>query len=218
MKRLIPISTLAACLLLAGAAAAAVAVYKNGFNDRADFKAIERIAGGKECGKSWKGKKLLGVRTADGRRDCMYGTPVEGDSKQPDHTIQAVGKVGKQTDKKIRDSVYVGVALRVNRRSDYQLRIFPKGRRWQLIRSGDGIRAGRDGAIDKLGAKNKLRLVAEGSRITAKVNGQQLASFKDEQPDEVSGRKSAIVFGSTSKRNKKALGSFDQIRVLVPDP
>ena len=217
MKRFISIPLVIVALLAAGSALAGVAVYKNAFKSRGDFGAVQKLGGGK-CGKSWKGKKQLGFTVKEGNQQCMLATPVEGDRKQPDHTIQAVGKVGKNTDKKIRSSVYVGVALRANARSAYELRVFPKGRKWQLLKNGNEVRGGREKAIKELGADNRIRLSTEGARVAARINGTAVGGFKDNSPEEVSGRKTAISFGTTRRSKKDGLGSFDKIKVLVPDP
>lgn len=217
MKRLISIPIVIVALLVAGSAVAGVAVYKNAFKSRSDFGGVQKLGAG-QCGKSWKDKKQLGFVVKQGNQQCLLATPVEGDSKQPDHTIQAVGKVGKNTDKKIRSSVYVGVALRANARTAYELRIFPKGRRWELLKSGDEIDGGREKAIKELGADNRIRLSTDGSTVAARVNGTALASFKDNSPEEVSGRKTALAFGNTKKSKKDGLGTFDKVKILVPDP
>ncbi len=220
MKRFIPLLIAAAfALALAGSAGAAgVLVYKNEFKNRQDFKQIQKFEGGKACGKSWKGKKTLGVSANGAREDCVLTTPVEGDGNQPDYTIQAVGKVLKKTDKKVRSSTYVGLAVRANKRASYEMRIFPKGRKWQLIKNGNKIAGGKEKAIEALNKKNKLRLDVEKSTVLARVNGAKLAKFKDEDPEQVKGRKTAVTFGNTSNKKKKALGLFDGIRILVPDP
>lgn len=217
MKRLISIPIVIVALLGAGSALAGVAVYKNAFKSRGDFGAVQKLGGGK-CGKSWKDRKQLGFTVKEGNQECMLATPVEGDTKQPDQTIQAVGKVGKNTDEKIRSSVYVGVALRANAKSAYELRVFPKGRRWQLLKNGNEVEGGREKSIKELGADNRLRLSADGSKIAARVNGAALATFRDDSPEEVSGRKSALSFGNTKSSKKDGLGTFDKVKILVPDP
>lgn len=218
MRRVIPLLTAALALALAAAAVAGVTVYKNPFGKRADFQKIKKLEGGGKCGKSWRGKKSLGVVVEEGERNCSFRTPVEGDRKQPDHTMQVVAKVLKKTDKKVRDSIYAGIALRANRRTDYEVRIYPKGRRWRLLKSGAELDAGKESAIEALNKKNKVRLGVDGDRVLAKVNGKTLATFKDRSPEEVSGQKTAVTFGSEAKANKDGFGVFDKIKVLVPDP
>lgn len=217
MRRLISIPIVIVALLAAGTALAGVTVYKSAFKSRGEFGAVQKLGGGK-CGKSWKDKKELGFVVKGGNQQCMLATPVEGDARQPDHAIQVVGKVGKNTDKKIRSSVYVGVALRANAKSAYELRIFPKGRRWQLLKNGNQVDNGREKGIKELGADNRIRLSADGGKVVARVNGAGLATFKDNSPEEVSGRKTALSFGNTKKSKKDGLGSFDKLKVLVPDP
>jgi hypothetical protein len=219
MRRPILIAIAAiATLALAGSAAAAVVVYKNSFNNRADYTSIKRLSGGKKCDKAWKKKKMLGLKTSSGRRNCSFDTPVEGDSKQPNHIIQASAKIGKATHRKIREKVYVGVALRANERSEYELRIFSKGRRWQLLKNGQVVGSGKEPAIEAIGKANKLRLAADGPRAVAKVNGKALTTFRDQDPEEVSGRKTAVTFGSTAKPKRDAAATFSAVKVLVPSP
>lgn len=218
MRRLIPLLATAAALAIAGTAAAGVTVYKTSFGAKSDFKQVRKLEGGGKCGKSWKGKQSFGVLVKEGRHECLFRTPVEGDRKQPDHTMQVVAKVLKKTDKKVRDSVYAGVALRANRKTDYEVRVFPKGRRWQLLKSGLELDAGKEPAISALGEANRIRLGVDGDSVLAKVNGKTLATFRDRSPQEVSGQKTALTFGSEANSKKDGFGAFDKIKVLVPDP
>lgn len=218
MRRLLPPLIATLVLAVTATAVAGVAVYKNPFGKRAEFKGMQKLQGGGKCGKSWKGKKAFGVVVKEGRHNCAFRTPVEGDRKQPDHTMQAVAKVLKKTHKKVRRSVYAGVALRANRKSHYELRIYPKGRRWQLLKSGLELDSGKDSAIVALNKKNRIRLAVTGDTVLAKVNGTKLATFVDEAPKEVSGRKAALTFGSEAKSKKDGFGVFDKVKVLVPNP
>jgi hypothetical protein len=218
MRRLLPPLIATLVLALTATAVAGVSVYKNPFDKRAEFKQIRKLQGGGKCGKSWKGKKSFGVVVKEGRRNCSFRTPVEGDRKQPDHAIQAVAKVLKKTHKKVRSSVYAGLALRANRKSHYEVRIYPKGRQWQLLKSGLEVDSGKNSAIAALNKKNRIRLAVTGDTVLAKVNGTKLATFEDQSPKEVSGRKTAVTFGSEAKSKKDGLGVFDKVKVLVPDP
>lgn len=219
MKRLIPILILGLVLGLAASASANVLVYKNNFGDRKDFAQINKFGGGKQCKSFWRDKNALGLDVRRGRSNCGLRTPVEGDRNRPDHTVQVIGKVLKSTNKKIAGDVYMGVALRANSKSAYELRIFPKGRTWTLIKNGAELDSGKDGkAINALGSNNKVRLVAENDRIVAKANGKALTKFKDQAPQEVKGRKVVLTGGTQRKTKKDAHVVFDKIRVLVPDP
>jgi hypothetical protein len=218
MKRLIPPIALALALAFAAVAVANVLVYQNNFSKKTDFKRIERLQGGGKCKSFWKGEKALGTRVNTGMRECLFSTPVEGDGKQPDYTIQVAGKVLKKTNKKVRDKIYVGVAGRANRKSAYEVRVFPKGKTFQLLKNGEELAGGKNKSIAELNKRNLIRLSIDGGTVVAKVNGKRLAKFDDRSPEEVSGRRAAIGFGSVAKANKDGFGVVDSIKVFVPSP
>lgn len=219
MKRLLyPIFALA-LLGLGSTAIAKVTVYENGFGSKSQVEALNKLASGKACKKSWKGEDSLGFTVTKAPVVCALRTPVEGDAKQPDHTVEVTAKLLKSTDKKVRKDAYVGLAVRAKRGEGYEVRIFPKGRRWKLLRNDDSVRRGRSKAIDALGKKNVLRLAVEGNIVVARVNDEALTdAFKDRLPEEVGGRKTALTFGVEGKSRKDAVGLFDDLSVAVPDP
>jgi hypothetical protein len=216
IKRTIPLLALLAGLAFVASAAATIVVYKNNFSSKRDVVAMSKISGGKQCGKSWKGKKALGARAKEGRRPCMLATPVRGDRPNPDHVVAATAKILKKTDRKARPGAYVGVAVRAGKKSGYELRVFSKGRRWQLLRNGKRERAGRNKAIGALGEKNKLRIVVKGAAVSARANKAKLGGFKDPNRDGVNGRGTAVSYGSTVKSKKETHALFDSIRVGLP--
>lgn len=218
MKR--SITALVACLALAFAAGAVanVLVYQNSFSKKKDVKRISKLQGGGKCKSTWKGKKAYGVRVNTGNKNCLYRTPVEGDSKEPDHVVQAMAKVQKKSNKRVRRSIYVGLAARANRKSGYEIRIFPKGKTFELLKNGVTVADGKNKAIAPLDKKNQLRLSTVGNDVVAKVNGKRLAKFEDRDSEEVVGRKTALAFGSEAKANKDGFGVFDSVKVFVPSP
>lgn len=220
MKRVLLISTVLAALVAAVAASAAISVLKTSFSTRGEYHSIERLSGSsKACKRSWRGKKSLGVLVKGGETNCALSTPVVGDASKPNQIIKAVAVVSKETDKKIRKETYVGLAVRADRRGDYEIRVFPKSRRFQLVKSGEVLEEGREKSIAGLDEKNKLEISAIGNAVTAKANGTRLAKFGDKDASQVKGRKTALVYGST-KRSKKAegVGYFDTLKVQVPTP
>lgn len=218
MKRLIAITVIAGAFAFAAFASANVLVFTTKFSKQKDVQRIDRLVGGKACGKSWEGKKALGVKVKTGRKECVLQTPVEGDAKLPNHVLQATGVVKKKTDKKIRKDVYVGLAVRVNARSSYEMRIFPKGRRFKLIKNGNELDTGKAKGINELDQKNRMRLEVNRADVVAKVNGKVIARFKDNDPEQVNGRKTGLTFGSESRAKKAGYGTFDSVKVFVPDP
>lgn len=220
MKRVLLISALIATLAVATMASAAVSVFKTSFSTRSEYGSIQRLSGApKSCKRSWRGKRSLGVTVKGGEADCSLSTPVEGDASKPNQIVKAVAVVSKETDKKIRKDTYVGVAVRADSRGDYELRIFPKARRWQLVKSGEVLEENREKSIESLDGKNRLEISAIGNAITAKVNGKRLVEFGDKDSSQVKGRKTAVVFGNR-KRSKKAEGIayFDKLKVQLPTP
>lgn len=220
MKRIALTFAAVATLMVASLATAAISVYKTSFSTRSEYASVERLSGGPAaCKRSWRGKKSVGVVVKGGEADCALSTPVEGDSRQPDHTVKATAVVTKGTDKKVRDSVYVGVAVRASSRGGYELRIFPKARRYQLLRDGQVLDEDRVGEIEALDEKNRLQIAALGKTVTAKVNGKMLTEFRDKNAEQVDGRLTAITYGDR-KRSKRAEGVafFDKLKVQVPTP
>jgi hypothetical protein len=218
MRRLIAPTIAILALALPAAAAANVLIYGNAFKSKDDFIAISKFQGGGKCKHEWKGKKALGLRVTTGQHECLWATPVQGDSKRPDLTVQAAAKVLKKTNKKIRKDVYTGLAVRLDRRTSYEARVFPKGRRYQLLKNGDVVHEGKNSAIKALDDRNLIRLQVEDDTVLARVNGKRLSKLTDESPQEVSGRKTALTFGNEAKRKKTGYAVFDNVKVFVPDP
>lgn len=220
MKRLLFASILVLVLAATAASGAGITVFKTSFSSRGDYKSIRGLSGkGKDCKRDWRGKSAVGVTVKGGPADCALSTPVQGDSGQPDQIVRAVAKVNKGTDKRIRDSVYVGVVVRASRKENYELRVFPKARRYQLLKSGEVLETDRSREIEGLSKKNRLELEAIGSNVTAKVNRKEVASFKDRNSEQVGGRMTGISYGNRkdSKRGE-GVGLFDKLKVQVPVP
>jgi len=220
MKRIAIPFTLLIALLGASLAFADVSVFKTSFSTRSEYSSITRLSGPTSiCKRSWRNKKAVGVETKGGDVDCALATPVQGDAKLPDHTIKAVAVVTKKTDKKNRKDTYVGLAVRVDDRGGYEMRIFPKSRRYQLLKSGEVLQEDREKSIGALDEKNRLQLSVLKNTVTAKVNGKAVAEFKDKNAKQVKGKKTAITYG-VRKKSKKALSFsyFDKLKVQVPVP
>lgn len=219
MKKLSIIAIAALAAIFATTAVGAnITLFKTSFASKAEFKAIKPLSGpGKQCKRDWRDKSALGVTSKGGKVECAVSTPVSGSSAQPNQTVRVVAKVNKDTDKKIRKTVYVGAVVRASRKEGYELRIFPKSRRFQLLKSGEVLAADREKAIDGFAKKNRLQLAVKGATVTAKVNGKKLASFRDKDADQVTGRQTGLSFGNSGK-SKKGLGVafFDKLKVQIP--
>ncbi|MEK6328065.1 MAG: hypothetical protein AABM66_11170 [Actinomycetota bacterium] len=201
----------------------AVSVYKNNFSSKAEGKEL-RHSSGKHCDKRWREKaKRVRARRNRGGGTCGYRPPVEGDTDGPNHDFQAKQTLLKTTPKGLRKSTYVTVAVRSGKNSGYELRVFPRRHRFELRRSpsggGGGFPAqGRSRAIKGVGEPNLLRLKAVGNRVTATVNGRQLAEVTDSSPGQVGGRKLEVGVGSTRRSDKRIVATFDNLKLQVPNP
>lgn len=220
MKRLISTSVLFLVLLAAATALANVTVFKTSFQSRSDFEAIRGLSGpSKQCQRDWRDKSALGVMAKGGPVDCAVSAPVMGDSKQPDIRVRAIAKVNKDTDKKVRRTAYMGVIVRASATGGYELRVIPKARTFELLRGGEVVQSDRNKAIEGLAKKNRLQVTAEGDTITAKINGERIAAFKDKDAKKVEGRGSGLSFGNEGSSKKgREVAFFDKLKVQVPTP
>lgn len=224
MKRTLPIFIAVATALLgafvvASASGAGITVFKTSFDSKADFEAIKTLDGGKQCKRDWRDESALGVTVTTGPVECAASTPVSGDGAQPDQTVRVVAKVNKDTDDKVKKTAFVGVIVRASRKESYELRVYPKARTFELLKSGEVLDDGREKSIEGLAEKNRLEISAIGSTITAKVNGNTMATFKDKDADQVEGRQTGVSWGNAGK-SKKGVGValFDKLKVQVPVP
>jgi hypothetical protein len=209
--------------LAAVAAYAGVTVYKNNFSSKAEAKELRHSRGG-HCAKRWREKaKTVRAQRNRGSGACGYRPPVEGDTSGPDHDFRVKEKLLKATPKGIRGTAYVAVVVRSGKGSGYELRIFPKQHKFQLRRApsggGSGFPAeGTSQAIKGVGKPNVLRLKAFGNKVTARVNGTQLAKVTDSNAGQVDGRKLEVAVGNKRRSNKQVVATFDNLKLLVPNP
>jgi hypothetical protein len=204
-----------------GIATASVVIYNNPFKSKPTYREVKKFQGKKACRRFFPGKKGFGAEVRKGPLQCDFRTPVTGDAKEPDHEIEVSAKVLDSTAKGARKGAYVGVALRADKSSRYELRVFPDKREWQLRRKPDGgggdfPAEGTDGEIKKTGKVNKLKLRAFGDKVTAFVNKETVASVTDSNPGELNGRKTMIVAGNTAKKKSSAKMSFGNLRIRIP--
>ncbi len=204
-------------LALTASAAAVIYVYGNGFSKKGTVKEIKRTGGGKKCDKRHrKNSDSMGI-SFEGKRLCEYSPPVVGDAAQPDHVIFAKGQVlPKKTPKALREAAYLAVKLRLGRGDAYEFQVRPKGGRYKLLRSpsaGAVSEQGRSDAIKPLKKPNSLRLEVKGARVKAFVNGEELVSVVDPNPEEVGGRKVGFGIGSRKNSSRSTVGVFERVRV-----
>jgi hypothetical protein len=221
MRLRITTATIALAVLAStGIATATVVVYNSAFKSRTEFRAVQKFEGGKPCRKFWRGRKTFGIEVKKGPRQCDFRTPVTGDSKEPDHEIEGSAAVLKSTAKRVRRDAYVGVALRADQSSRYELRVFPHRGEWELRRrpNGQGFPVeGTEQSIGGIGEVNKLKLRAFGDRVTATVNQATVVDqVRDPDAGDLNGRKTLLVGGSAARSGKEAQAFFRNVRIRVP--
>lgn len=212
--------TVLALALGGGIAAATVVIYSNDFSSRTEFRALQKFEGGKPCRKFWRDKKTFGVEVKKGPLQCDFRTPVSGDSKEPDHEIEAGATVLKSTAKRVRGAAYAGIALRADESSRYELRVLPQTKEWELRRRPDSpdfpIR-GTDQGIRPINKQNRLKLRAFGDRITAIVNKVTVVpAFTDPDSGDLNGRRTLLVAGHGVNSGRSAEASFKDVRIRLP--
>lgn len=223
-RRVTTAFTATAALALAGVLAVSalgVLVYKNNFSSKAEFSQITRSGGGKSCDRRYRGKQnVMLASVKKGSLTCSYRVPVQGDGDLPNHAFGVDAKILKDTPRATRGSAFVELSLRTGGGGvGYTLRIFPEKKKFELTRGpkGGGFPArGESKAIKRTGARNRISLVAKGARVTAKVNGKQLASLVDSDPGQVSGRKLRFAVGNKKNTKKDVIAVVKSVSVGVP--
>lgn len=205
---------------LVAIAVADVLIYSNPLTSERDGKELKHFEGkAADCSRHVKKESLLIQVT--GKDICGYRLPLESDKPQPDHSLHARVKLGKQTPKEIRSKSFLGVAVRYGGGTGYTLRVIPTRHQFALrrLQKGKGFNVGgKDSKVKGLNKWNDVRIVAKGSKVTAIVNGKQVATATDSDAKSVKGRK-AEVFAGANKGNKVgAYGRVDDVRLTVPNP
>jgi hypothetical protein len=126
----------------------------------------------------------------------------------------------KSTAKPLRKSAYVGVAVRADKSSRYELRVSPQASTWELRRKPDRqgfpIKGTHEG-IAGIGKTNKLKLRAFGDKVTAFINQAKVVpEFTDPSPSELNGRRTLIVAGTGVNAKKSVEASFSDVRIRLP--
>ena len=204
----------------AGAALGDVLVYVNTLATGKDGKELSHSEGkATDCARHVRGGSLSIQVT--GKDTCGYRLPLEADKPQPSHALHARVKLDKQTPKEIRAKAFLGIAVRYGGGTGYTLRILPNRHQFKLRRlpSGTGFpAAGKDRSIKATGGWNDIRLQAQGSHLTAIVNGKKVADVDDSGASDVTGRKAEVFAGANKANRIGAFARVDDIRLTVPSP
>lgn len=216
-------------LAVLGAVVAAAAfganftVYSNGFHSAADVREVSKVSGGKRCTRRLAGRgNRLRMTTSRGPATCVFRPPVESDRGRPDHIFRVDGTILAGGRPKVaRNTAFLLLRIRAGGGTHYELRILPKGGRYQLRRrpdSGAFPVTGTSNAIRRIGRLNRVRLLTIGDEVRATVNGTQVVAMTDPNPGAVTGRRMHFGFGHRHQTTRNFFATLHRTSVSVPTP
>jgi len=207
------------------AGAAMIGIYRNSMESLAQRSQLVKLSG-RNCARAGANGAMrvtLGKKTAS----CAFRTPVLG----RDLEIAAAERLLSGTPENLQRKAFLGLELRAGGGFKYQLLVFPRQRKAQLIRvSGEGSKylaiAKNEKAVMGINQANKLRLravnVTSGdekgqARLFAYVGKTLVGEASDDAAGDLSGRNSTVVVG-TIKNGNGVVASVDDVVVRVPSP
>ena len=214
-----------AALACAIAGGAMIGVYRNSMESLAQRSQLVKLSG-RNCARAGANGAMrvtLGKKTAA----CSFRTPVLG----RDLEIAATERLLSGTPENLQRKAFLGLELRAGEGFKYQLLVFPRQKKAQLVKvSGEGSKylavAKNEKAVMGINAANKLRLravnVTSGpdkgqARLFAYVGKTLVGEAKDDGAGDLSGRNSTVVVG-TIKNGNGVVASVDDVVVRVPSP
>nr|MDQ2631951.1 hypothetical protein [Actinomycetota bacterium] len=156
-----------------------------------------------------------------------FRTPVLG----RDLEIAATERLLSGTPENLQRKAFLGLELRAGAGAKYQLLVFPRQRKAQLVKvTGEGSKylaiAKNEAAIKGINEANVLRLravnVTSGpekgqAQLFAYVGKTLVGEATDAGAGELTGRNSAVIVG-TIKNGNGVVASVDDVVVRVPSP
>jgi hypothetical protein len=229
MKRSFAATLLAALavglLTCAVAGAAMIGIYRNNMASLAQRSQLVKLSG-RSCDRAGVGgamRIVIGKKTSA----CSFRTPVLG----RDLEIAATERLLSGTPVNLQRKAFLGLELRAGAGAKYQLLVFPRQRKAQLIKvTSEGSKylavAKNEKAVLGVNEANKLRLravnVTSGpdkgkAHLFAYVGGALVGEATDAAAGDLTGRASAVTVG-TIKNGNGIVASVDDVVIRVPSP
>lgn len=220
------LSALATALLVSAVAGAAmIGIYRNSMETLAQRSQLVKLSG-RTCSRAGANGAMrieIGKKTST----CSFRTPVLG----RDLEIAATERLLSGTPTELQHKAFLGLELRAGSGAKYQLLVFPRQRKAQLVKvTKDGSKylaiAKNEAAIKGVNKANKLRLravnVTSGpekgqARLFAYVGKTLVGEAVDDSAGDLTGRASAVAVG-TIKNGNGVIASVDDVVVRVPSP
>jgi hypothetical protein len=229
MRRRFPAVLLAALavglLACAVAGAAMVGIYRNSMETLAQRSQLVKLAGTNcaRAGANGAMRVTLGKKTAA----CSFRTPVLG----RDLEIAATERLLSGTPENLQRKAFLGLELRAGAGAKYQLLVFPRQKKAQLVKvTAEGTKylaiAKNEKAVMGVNEANNLTLravnVSSGpekgqAKLFAYVGNTLVGEAVDAGAGELTGRNSAVIVG-TIKNGNGVIASVDDVVVRVPSP
>lgn len=216
--------------LVAGAVACAVAgamipIYRNSMETLAQRSQLVKLAGANcaRAGANGAMRVTLGKKTAA----CAFRTPVLG----RDLEIAATERLLSGTPENLQRKAFLGLELRAGAGAKYQLLVFPRQKKAQLVKvTSEGTKylaiAKNEKAVMGVNEANALRLravnISSGpekgqAQLLAYVGSTLVGEAVDAGAGELTGRNSTVIVG-TLKNGNGVVASVDDVVVRVPSP
>ncbi|HET9196800.1 MAG TPA: hypothetical protein VFN92_00920 [Solirubrobacterales bacterium] len=220
------LAALAAGLLLCAVAGGAmIGIYRNSMETLEQRSQLVKLAGANcaRAGANGAMRVTLGTKTAA----CSFRTPVLG----RDLEIAATERLLSGTPENLQRKAFLGLELRAGGGSKYQLLVFPRQKKAQLVKvTGEGAKylaiAKNEKAVMGINEANSLRLravnVSSGpekgqARIFAYIGNTLVGEAIDDGAGELTGSASSVIVG-TIKNGNGVVASVDDVVVRVPSP
>ena len=204
---------------------AMIGIYRNSMESLAQRSQLVKLAGANcaRAGANGAMRITLGKKTAA----CSFRTPVLG----RDLEIAATERLLSGTPENLQRKAFLGLELRAGAGAKYQLLVFPRQRKAQLVKvTGEGSKylaiAKNEQAIKGINEANVLRLravnVSSGAekgqaRLFAYVGKTLVGEAIDDGAGELTGRNSTVIVG-TVKNGNGIVASVDDVVIRVPSP
>lgn len=214
---------LAALLVCAVAGGAMVGIYRNSLDTLAQRSQLVKLTG-RNCARAGTEGAMritLGEKTAS----CSFRTPVLG----RDLEIAATERLLSGTPTALQRKAFLGLELRAGDGAKYQLLVFPRQRKAQLVKvTAEGTKflaiAKNEKAVMGINEANVLRLRAVNggeakgqARLFAYVGKTLVGEAVDETSGELTGRNSTVIVGAVQNGNG-IVASIDDVVIRVPSP
>jgi hypothetical protein len=212
-------------LVCAVAGAAMIGVYRNSMETLAQRSQLIKLSGSNcaRAGANGAMRVTLGKKTAA----CSFRTPVLG----RDLEIAATERLLSGTPENLQRKAFLGLELRAGAGSKYQLLVFPRQKKAQLIKITSGATkylaiAKNEKAVMGINEANNLQLRAVNitsgpekgqARLFAYVGTTLVGEAVDDGAGDLTGRASSVIVG-TIKNGNGVVASVDDVVVRVPSP